>query len=188
MHLKTLMIAAAAMMFAGAAAAQPASPAPAPAAPPASGSDLIVTLRNAGQFTTFLRVLNSVNLHGLLKTQPGLTLFAPTDAAFAAMPAGALDALSANKPALQKRLMHHIINAKILSTNIKGAQEALPTGAGDTMLLDGLGPVLKADNASIVQTDIPASNGVIQVVDQVLSPMPAPAPAAATPPAKAGPG
>lgn len=176
MRLKTLFVAAAALAFASATTAQtpPAGPsAPAPAATPAAAGDLIVTMRSAGQFTTFLRLLNSVNLTNLLKTQPGLTVFAPTDAAFAALPPGELDALAANKPALQKRLMHHLVNAKINAASIKGAQSDLPTGAQDNMNLDGTGPVLKADNGVIVQTDLVATNGVIQVVDHFLVSTPA---------------
>jgi uncharacterized surface protein with fasciclin (FAS1) repeats len=76
----------------------------------------------------------------------------------------------ANKDALQKLLTHHIINARVDSSKIKGAKGPVPSVAGNPIVLDGSTEVLKADNADIVQADVAASNGLIQVVDQVLAP------------------
>ncbi len=152
-------------------AAAPAAT-PAPAAAPggklvASG-DIAATLRQSPDFTTFVKALDTTNLASLLQAQPNLTVFAPTNAAFAALPAGRLDALMADKTALQKLLLHHIINAPVPSTKIKGARGPIPSGAGDTIIIDGSADVLKADNANIVQADVIASNGTIHVVDAVL--------------------
>jgi len=184
-----------------------AAPAPAPAAAPAAApatmakpvvanGDLTATLRLSGQFTTFVKALDATNLSGLLQTRPGLTVFAPTDAAFAALPPGKLDALMADKPGLQKLLLHHIINAPVPAAKIKGARGPIPSGAGDNIIIDGSADVLKADNANIIQSDVNASNGTLHVVDQVLiagsvpatlpeaAPQPAPEPTPAAPPAK----
>lgn len=156
----------------------PSATAPSGAAPAASASaktvapagDLVETARASGQFTTFIKALDETNLTGLLKTRSGLTVFAPTDAAFAALPAGELDRLMADKPALQKLLTHHIINLSVDSTKIAGSKGPVTTVANDAVVLDGSDTTLKADNASIVQADVRASNGILHVVDQVLTP------------------
>jgi uncharacterized surface protein with fasciclin (FAS1) repeats len=159
----------------------------------AANGDLSSTLRSSGQFTTLVKALDATNLSGLLQTRPGLTVFAPTDAAFAALPPGRLDALMADKSGLQKLLLHHIINAPVPSSKIKGARGPIPSGAGDNIIIDGSGDVLKADNANIVQSDVNASNGTLHIVDQVLiagsvpatlpeaAPEPEPTPAAPAP-------
>ncbi|HEX4709317.1 fasciclin domain-containing protein [Phenylobacterium sp.] len=172
--------------------AQATAPAAASAAKLAPNGNLITTLRSSGQFTTFVKALDATNLSSLLQNSPALTVFAPTDAAF---PQAKLDQMTADKPALQKMLLHYIINARVDSTKIKGAHGPVPSGAGDMIVLDGAGEVLKADNANIIQADVLTSNGVIHVVDQLMvpgsvpaalpEPAPEPAPAAAAPPAKA---
>ena len=157
--------------------------------------DIMTTLRTSGQFNTFVKALDATNLSSLLQKQPNITVFAPTDAAFAAsFPAGQLDQMMANeagKQQLQKLLIYHLINARIDSTKIKGARGPVPSGGGEKIVLDGSaeGGPLKAENATIVQSDVACSNGLIQVVDQVLkpgsvpeaNPEPAPAPEAAAP-------
>jgi len=118
-----------------------------------------------------LKALDTVNLTSLLKGAGPLTLFAPTDAAFAALPAGQLDKMLADptKADLRKLLLHHVINAPVTSAKIKGTRGPWPSGAGDRIVLDGSTEgVLKADNATIVQPDVTTSNGAIQVVDQVM--------------------
>ena len=146
----------------------------APAAPAASGAKLVAsgdmasTLRQSPDFTTFVKALDATNLASLIQSRPNMTVFAPTNAAFAALPAGKLDALMADKAGLQKLLLHHIINAPVPGSKIKGSRGPVPSGAGDPIVLDGSGEPLKADNANIIQADVVASNGTIHVVDQVL--------------------
>jgi len=167
---RLLTAAAAVSLIAGAAVAQtPAPAAPAPAAMSSAklvpNGDLITTLRLNSQFTTFVKALDATNLSSLLQSSPGLTVFAPTDAAF---PQSKLDSMMADKAGLQKTLLHYIINAKIDSSKIKGARGPVPSGAGDQIVLDGTGDVLKADNANIIQADVVTSNGVIHVIDQLM--------------------
>lgn len=194
---RLLSAAAAVSLIAGAAWAQTPAPAAAPAAKLVANGDVMTTLRTSPQFTTFVKALDATNLSSLLQKQPGITVFAPTDAAFAALPAGDLDKMMADKPGLQKLLVYHLINAKIDSTKIKGARGPVPAGSGDKIVLDGSTEgVLKAENATITQADVQTSNGLIQVVDQVLKPNsvpeanpepvaePAPAPEPAAPPPK----
>lgn len=151
----------------------PTTVAPTATMAPASvkvNGDLVDTLKLSGQFTTFTRGLDATNLTGLLKANKNLTVFAPTDAAFAAMPAADLARLITDKAAMQRFLLHHVVNAPILSAKIKGSKGPIPTGAGDTILLDGSDEagVLKVDGATIIQTDLQTGSGLLQVVDRVL--------------------
>jgi uncharacterized surface protein with fasciclin (FAS1) repeats len=166
-------VAAVLTLAAGGVHAQTAAP---PAAPPASASplvangDLAQTLKLSPQFQIFAKAADATNLTGLLKSTPGMTIFAPTDAAFQALPPGELDRLMADKPRLQKLLTYHIINAKIDGAFIKGRAGALPSAANLPLDLQGGGEVLKVNDAAIVQADVKVSNGVIHVIDKVLTP------------------
>jgi len=154
-----------------AASAQTPAPAAAPAAskPVAVQGDLVDTLKLSGQFTTFVGGIDATNLAGLLKTNKNLTVFAPTDAAFAAMPADQLAKLKSDKAAMQKFVLHHVVNAPIDSTKIKGAKGPIPSGAGDTILLDGSDEAaMKVDGANIVQADLRTGSGLLHIVDHVL--------------------
>jgi uncharacterized surface protein with fasciclin (FAS1) repeats len=149
-----------------------AAPPTAPAAPPAASvhiapaGDIIQTLQAGGQFTTLIKALNATNLTPVLKNNKNLTVFAPTDAAFAAyMPT---DKLLADLPGLQKLLTHHVINAEVDTAKFKNAHGPVQSVAGDKIVLDGTGEPFKADQANILQADVRASNGLIDVVDQVL--------------------
>lgn len=151
-------------------AASAASP-PVAAKPVVVNGDLVDTLKLSGQFTTFVKGIDATNLAGLLKSnQYHLTVFAPTDAAFAEMPADKLAALQSDKTAMQHFILHHIVNAPIPSSKIKGAKGPVPSAAGDTIMLDGSdeGGALKVDGATIVQPDLQTSTALLQVVDHVL--------------------
>lgn len=156
-------------------AAVPAVVAPPPAAtaaPVTASGDIITTAQTSGQFTTLLKALDATNLTAVLKNNPGLTVFAPTDAAFAALPAGELDRLltPANAGELQKILTYHVINARVDSTKIKGAKGEVKTVEGTSVMLDGSTDAMTIDGASIVQADVMATNGVVHVIDKVLIP------------------
>lgn len=167
-----LAAAAAAALSAAPFAAQAQAPAPAAAAakPVSVQGDLVDTLKLSGQFTTFVGGIDATNLAGLLKTNKNLTVFAPTDAAFATMPAADLAKLKGDKAAMQRFVLHHVVNAPIDSAKIKGAKGPVPSGAGDTILLDGSDEAgaLKVDGATIVQADLRTGSGLLHVVDHVL--------------------
>jgi uncharacterized surface protein with fasciclin (FAS1) repeats len=150
--------------------AEAAAPAATAAKPVAVQGDLVDTLKLSGQFTTFVGGIDATNLTGLLKTNKNLTVFAPTDAAFATMPPAELAKLKTDKAAMQKFVLHHVVNAPIDSTKIKGAKGPVPSGAGDTILLDGSDEAgaLKVDGATIVQADLHTGSGLLHVVDKVL--------------------
>lgn len=149
--------------------AQAPPAAPVAAKPVAVQGDLMDTLKLDGRFTTFVKAVEATNLSAVVKTTKTLTVFAPTDAAFAAMPAGDLTRLMADKTALQKLVLHHVINAPVEAAKIKGTKGQWPAGAGDRILLDGSDDTaLKADGATIVQADIRTATGLLHVVDRVL--------------------
>ena len=150
--------------------AQTPSPAVAAAAEVKVNGDLVDTLKLSGQFITFTKGIDATNLAGLLKANKNLTVFAPTDAAFAAMPAADLAKLMADKTALQRFIVHHIINAPFPAAKIKGVKGPIPSGAGDAILLDGSDEAgaLKVDGATIIQADVQTASGLLQVVDHVL--------------------
>lgn len=184
--------------------AQPASPAPAvtPAAPVAASAaapvvaqgDLVDTLTASGRFTTFVKALKAANLVGVIKSHPQMTVFAPTDAAFASLPPGKLDALMKNPAELQKLLAYHLVNTTVDSTKIKGSKGPVKTVLNTEIELDGSGSSLMVNAATITQADVKTEGGgTIQVIDKVLDPSapampePAPAPTAAPEPATAQP-
>jgi uncharacterized surface protein with fasciclin (FAS1) repeats len=180
MIIRLLSAAAISALMSGAALAQTA-PSAADQTPPAASAaaspvvakgDLVETAKASGQFTTFIKALDATNLTSVLKTNQNLTLFLPTDAAFAALPSGELDKLMLpeNGPQLQKVLTYHLINAKVDSSKIKGAKGEVKSVEGSALTLDGSGATAMVDGATIIQTDVMASNGVLHVVDKVLLP------------------
>ncbi len=172
---------------------QPSPVAPNPASPNlVANGNIITTLQGSGHFTILLKALDATNLTGTLKATPNLTLFAPTDAAFQALPAGELYQLmmAKNAPILQKVLVYHLVHLDLDSSKIKGAKGPVESVETAKLVVDGSGPVLKVNDADIIQADVHASNGLIQVVNKVLIPPDVSLPtgsAQATPPASAAP-
>ena len=195
---RLFLAATASVVLASSAMAQPAPAASAAASPPAAAAgsfrpiapagDIFTTLQASGEFSTFIKAATATNLAQLLKAQPNITVLAPTDAAFAALQPDQLASLMApaNVAQLQALVTYHLINARLDSAQIRGhAATPVPTVSNAKVTLDGSGPSLKANDADIVQADVMASNGVILVIDKVLSPNWT-APAAATPSAAGG--
>ena len=138
---------------------------------PTPGANIIAALTASGEFTKLLAALKDTNLTDLIATHPNLTLFAPTDAAFAALPPGQLDMLMKSPPQLQAILTYHLVAATIKPTDVMGhAAGKVPTAAKKSITLDGSGPTLKADTASVLQPGVTASNGIIYPIDKVLTP------------------
>lgn len=174
--------------FAQTAPAPVAAPAPAPVAAPiptetlAVKGDMIETLRATGRFNIFLRGLDATNLTAVIKGQPALTVFAPTDDAFASLPPGELSKLTRDNQLMQQLLMYHVINASIEPTKFASARASVPTVAGAPVVLDGTSGTLKANDATITIAGVKTPNGLIYVVDKVLTPQTAPAAAGASAP------
>jgi uncharacterized surface protein with fasciclin (FAS1) repeats len=134
--------------------------------------NLISTLQGSGHFTILLKAVDAAGLADTLKSAPNITLFAPTDEAFRALPPAELAQLMApkNAPLLQKVLTYHLVNAKVDSSKIKGAKGPVATVENTKVIIDGSSDVLKVNDADIIQSDVMASNGIIQVIDKVLVP------------------
>ena len=168
---------AAVFRSAGVAAAQTpaASPAPvvavAPAAPPVTpAGDVIETLKASGRFSTFLKASDLVGLTAFVKGLPAVTVLAPSDAAFAQLPAGEVDRLLAqdNRAELQKLVLRHLINARVPFETFKGAETSAPTLGGETVKLAGDEPPT-VGGAPVSQVDVNATNGVVHVLDRVIT-------------------
>ena len=146
---------------------------------PAPGADVVAVLQASGQFTTLLKIADATNLTATLKS-PNLTVLAPTDAAFAALPPSALDLKDpANLQKLQALLAYHVINAKV--PPLKGhSATPVQTVAQKPVTLDGSGDLVKINDATALQAQVAvAGNSVIYPIDKVLSPDYVPPPAAA---------
>jgi uncharacterized surface protein with fasciclin (FAS1) repeats len=158
-------------VFAQEAAAPAAPPAPAAAAP-ASQGDVIDTLRAQGKFNTFLKAVDAAQLTDVIKGLKAVTLFAPTDEAFAALPPGTVETWlkPENKDALRSVVLYHVINASVSSSQLAKRKGPVRTGSDKEVLLDGSGPVLKANDANVITADIKSTNGAIFAIDKVLNP------------------
>jgi uncharacterized surface protein with fasciclin (FAS1) repeats len=164
---------------AAAPAAEPTATAAAEAEAPAATADIVDTAIAAGSFTTLVAAVEAAGLVETLKGEGPFTVFAPTDDAFAAIPKETLDALLADPSGdLTQILLYHVVPGKVMAADVTdGLEAATVQGAPVTFsVADG---VVKINDATIVTTDIEASNGVIHVIDAVIMP-PAEEAAAAT--------
>ena len=157
-------------------AAAPADQTPAAASAaqliaPNPSADIIANLKASGQFTTLLKALDAANLTALLQKPGTLTVFAPTDAAFAALPPGVLDnlLLPANAAQLQQVIAYHVVNTKIALDQVAGhAATPVPNVLNKPITINGSATPIKVNDANVLQAAAPASNGVIYVIDKVL--------------------
>jgi len=131
-------------------------------------ADIIDTAVGAGQFNTLAKALTAAGLIDTLKGPGPFTVFAPTDAAFAKIPAAQLDALLADKAALTKVLTYHVVSGKIDAANVKTGQ--VKTVQGQSLNVTAAATGVTVNNANVVKTDVMASNGIIHVIDSVLMP------------------
>jgi uncharacterized surface protein with fasciclin (FAS1) repeats len=139
-------------------------------APMAAGKDIVAIASGDAQFKTLTKALGSAGLVTTLKGKGPFTVFAPTDAAFAALPKGTVDDLlkPANKAKLTKILTYHVVPGSMLSTSLKSGDVKSVEGASLKVAVSG-GKVT-VGGANVVKADIKASNGVIHVIDKVLMP------------------
>jgi uncharacterized surface protein with fasciclin (FAS1) repeats len=141
----------------------------------AQEADIVDTAAAAGDFTTLLAAAEAAGLVDTLKGDGPFTVFAPTDDAFAALPAGTVEGLLADIPALTDVLLYHVVPGEVLAADVVGLSSA-PTAQGSEISIAVVnGQVRLNDSVTVVATDVMASNGVIHVIDGVLLP-PAAAP------------
>jgi uncharacterized surface protein with fasciclin (FAS1) repeats len=144
------------------------------AAPPARAQqarDIVDTAVAAGSFTTLAKALKAADLVATLKGPGPFTVFAPTDEAFAKLPAGTLDTLlkPENRTMLRRVLTYHVVPGKVMAADVVKISSAKAV-SGDTLSIKVSGGTVTVDRARVVKTDIAATNGVIHVVDAVLLP------------------
>ena len=123
---------------------------------------------NAGIFNTLLAAAEAANLTNVLYNDGPLTLFAPTDDAFAALPAGTVENLLKNPKELAKVLKYHLVKGNIFSDDLNNGS-SVATVLGSPVSINTTEGVL-INNAKVIQADVEASNGVIHVIDKVLLP------------------
>jgi uncharacterized surface protein with fasciclin (FAS1) repeats len=134
----------------------------------ASAADIVDTAISAGQFKTLVTALQEADLVDTLKGDGPFTVFAPTDAAFAKLPAGALDELVKDKSKLAAVLTYHVVPGKVMAAQVKPGD--VKTVQGQSLNVSTQGGSVMVDNARVTKTDIGASNGVIHVIDTVILP------------------
>lgn len=134
-------------------------------------ADIVDTAVAAGQFKTLAAALQAAGLVETLKGSGPFTVFAPTDAAFAKLPAGTVETLlkPENKAQLTSILTYHVVAGKTKSKDLAGKTLSVKTVNGANVAIDGTHGV-KVGNATVTKADIWASNGVIHVIDTVLMP------------------
>lgn len=137
----------------------------------AADKDIVDTAVGAGEFTTLAAALEAAGLVSALKEKGPFTVFAPTDAAFAKLPAGTVEHLlkPENRQQLVDILTYHVVPGKLMAADVVGLDEA-KTVNGKMIDVQAEGGAVKVNDVSVTATDIPASNGVIHVIDRVILP------------------
>lgn len=146
----------------------------APVVKAAALPDIVDTAVAAGSFKTLAAALGAADLVGTLKGDGPFTVFAPTDDAFAKLPAGTVEELlkPENKDKLRDILLLHVVPGKVAAADVVKLKEATTAGGGKLSIsaTDGVKVSTASGSATVVKTDIPAKNGLIHVIDSVLLP------------------
>ena len=160
------------MFLAAAVAAVALAAMPAPAADMAAAKkDIVDTAVAAGSFKTLATALQAAGLVETLKGKGPFTVFAPTDAAFAKLPAGTVESLlkPENKAKLASILTYHVVAGNVKAADVVKLTEA-KTVNGQSVKISVASGGVKVDGANVVTTDIAATNGTIHVIDAVILP------------------
>jgi uncharacterized surface protein with fasciclin (FAS1) repeats len=132
------------------------------------GKQPIFAIAQSAGFNTLAKAVKEAGLQQTLTTGGPFTVFAPTDEAFAALPAGVLESLLADKDALKNVLLYHVVAGEVTAAQVVSLTSATMAN-GDAVTIDARSGV-KVNQANVVKTDIMAKNGVIHVIDAVLIP------------------
>lgn len=141
----------------------------APADVDAQSKDIVTVAVEAGSFTTLATALEAAGLVATLQGEGPFTVFAPTDAAFAKLPAGTLDALLADKEALTRVLTYHVVSGKVMASQVVDLSSAGTVAGIDAPIEVKWGDVY-VGGAKVTTADVQASNGVIHIIDSVMLP------------------
>lgn len=137
----------------------------------AAQKDIVDTAIEAGQFKTLAAALEAAGLVATLKGEGPFTVFAPTDEAFAKLPAGTVENLlkPENKDKLTAILTYHVVPGRVMAADVAGIDEA-KTVNGKMIDVEVDGNSVKVNDAAVTAADIAASNGIIHIVDKVILP------------------
>ena len=137
----------------------------------AKAADIVDTAIAAGSFKTLVTAVKAAGLVETLKGKGPFTVFAPTDEAFAKLPAGTVENLlkPENKNQLVAILTYHVVSGKVMSKDLAGKKTMAKSVEGGEISVDSTDGV-KVDNAKVLKADIEASNGIIHVIDAVIMP------------------
>ena len=134
----------------------------------AFAADIVDTAVGAGSFKTLVAAVTAADLVGTLKGDGPFTVFAPTDEAFAKLPEGTVESLLANPEQLKKVLLFHVVAGSVSSGEVVKLDSAM-TLNGEKLMISTKNGVM-VNNATVIKTDIAASNGTVHVIDTVLIP------------------
>jgi uncharacterized surface protein with fasciclin (FAS1) repeats len=135
----------------------------------ANKGDIVATASSAGSFNTLLAAAKAAGLVETLQSAGPFTVFAPTDEAFAKLPAGTVENLLANPDQLRAILLYHVVPGKVMAADVVNLSSATTAEGSDIAIRVADGGVM-IDNANVTATDIETSNGVIHVIDTVILP------------------
>lgn len=131
--------------------------------------DIVETALAAGSFKTLATALETAGLVETLKGQGPFTVFAPTDEAFAKLPAGTVEALLKDKEKLTRILLYHVVAGRVMAEDVVKLKST-KTVQGSQVSIQVNGNNVRVDKANVIKTDVAASNGVIHVIDTVIIP------------------
>ncbi|MFM9978993.1 MAG: fasciclin domain-containing protein [Sphingomonadaceae bacterium] len=133
--------------------------------------DIVDTAVAAGSFKTLVAAVTAAGLVETLKGEGPFTVFAPSDGAFAKLPAGTVEDLvkPENKDKLTKILTLHVLSGKVMAADVAGQKMSPASVSGETLDVDGTNGVM-VSGATVVTADIACTNGVIHVIDTVIMP------------------
>jgi uncharacterized surface protein with fasciclin (FAS1) repeats len=174
---RSLLPLALAGLLAGPAAAGGCGSSCGQAKPVRQAPDIVDTARAAGSFDTLVAAIQAAGLTPTLQGQGPFTVFAPTDEAFARLPAGTVESLlrPENRNRLTEILTYHVVAGRLNASDVVGGSRHLATVEGRTLEVSQQGSTVWIGGARVVTADIRASNGVIHVIDRVLIPAQEPA-------------
>jgi uncharacterized surface protein with fasciclin (FAS1) repeats len=132
-------------------------------------ADIVDVAIGAGSFGTLVAAVQAAGLVDTLKGEGPFTVFAPTDEAFAKLPAGTVEGLLSDVPALTKILTYHVVPGKVTAADVVNLSSAT-TVEGSDLAIEAVDGTVKVGGATVVQADVMADNGVIHVIDAVLLP------------------
>ena len=141
----------------------------APAFAESHSKDIVDTAVAAGSFNTLAAAVTAAGLVPTLKGEGPFTVFAPTDEAFAKLPAGTVEALLADLPKLTAILTYHVVPGKVMAADVAGKELMVKSVQGSEITVNGKDGVM-VDNAKVIKADIVTDNGVIHVIDAVIMP------------------